>query len=128
VKGTIITLLSFGMGGAVAAWLFGLAFTRSTSELVCSASVPLTVVASCSLVLVAIQPPLFRRVVVAGSIPSLLLFSFLFVGVLREGRGTEWGHVVIAGSVLVASILGGLVGSLLGHMFRKPGSLAHVPS
>ena len=112
------TVIGSVIGCGLAFWLFGLAFTRSTTVFYAQATFPLLLSAIASGVLVRLFQESLSQVVVALAAPTTLWCAYAFVAVLREGRGAEWAYAVTAGLVATTALLGAIAGRRLAQRTR----------
>ena len=106
------------LGCVIAFWLFGLAFTRSTSAFNLDSIIPLFLgfVGCLSLVFFAERE---KMLIILGIIsPSFIIFGLLFLALLMEGN-VDWGHLIIIVKVMAAASFGLIIALLLKHMLKK---------
>ena len=104
----IVTVLAIMLGIVLAFWLFGLSFTRSIEALKSAAIVPLFVGLIASVLLTGFSRSAAVAVVSGLAIPTIVLGTFVFVSVIREGKGAEWTHLLIPAALTSAVVAGSL--------------------
>ena len=105
MKTAVVLVIAFLVGCVATFWVMGLARFRSDMIIIA----PLIIMSGISLILATIDPGEAKAVAIWMSLVPVLVFSFFFIEIWREGReGTVWGYLAMG--VIISSGGGAWVG------------------